>query len=35
MKTIETKDNTQILYKDWGSGQPVFSIYGWSVNADV
>ncbi len=34
MSTITVKDGTQIFYKDWGTGQPLFFHHGWPLSAD-
>lgn len=34
MNTITTKDGTEVYYKDWGSGQPLFFHHGWPLSAD-
>jgi len=34
MKTIKVKDGTEIFYKDWGTGQPIFFHHGWPLSGD-
>jgi non-heme chloroperoxidase len=34
MNVITVKDGTQIYYKDWGTGQPLFFHHGWPLSAD-
>ena len=35
MRTITTKDGTQIDYKDWGTGRPVIFSHGWPLSGDA
>jgi non-heme chloroperoxidase len=32
--TVTTKDGTEIFYKDWGTGEPLFFHHGWPLSAD-
>jgi non-heme chloroperoxidase len=34
MSKITVKDGTEIYYKDWGTGQPVFFHHGWPLTGD-
>ena len=34
MPSIKTADNTELYYKDWGSGRPVILVHGWPLSAD-
>ena len=34
MNTLITRDDTEIFYKDWGSGQPIVFHHGWPLSAD-
>lgn len=34
MSTIKVKDGTEIYYKDWGTGQPIFFHHGWPLCSD-
>jgi non-heme chloroperoxidase len=35
MPTIDTRDGTEIFYKDWGFGRPIVFSHGWPLNADA
>jgi non-heme chloroperoxidase len=34
MPMVTTKDGTEIFYKDWGTGDPIFFHHGWPLSAD-
>ena len=34
MNKIKVKDGTEIYYKDWGTGQPIFFHHGWPLSSD-
>jgi non-heme chloroperoxidase len=34
MNTIKVKDGTEIFFKDWGTGQPIFFHHGWPLSSD-
>jgi pimeloyl-ACP methyl ester carboxylesterase len=34
MPSILTTDRTKLYVKDWGAGQPVILIHGWSLSSD-
>lgn len=35
MPMMKMRDNTEIYFKDWGSGQPVVFSHGWPLDADA
>jgi non-heme chloroperoxidase len=34
MSTLKLKDETEIYYKDWGTGQPIVFHHGWPLSGD-
>ena len=34
MPIVTTKDNVDIFYKDWGTGQPIVFSHGWPLSSD-
>jgi len=32
--TLKLKDGTEIYYKDWGTGKPIFFHHGWPLSSD-
>ena len=34
MSTLKVTDGTEIYYKDWGTGQPIFFHHGWPLSSD-
>ena len=34
MDKVKTEDGTEIFFKDWGTGQPLFFHHGWPLSAD-
>ena len=34
MSTFTVQDGTEIYYKDWGTGQPIFFHHGWPLSSD-
>jgi non-heme chloroperoxidase len=35
MPILKMRDNTEIYYKDWGTGQPVVFSHGWPLSSDA
>jgi len=35
MPSVTVQDNTEIYYRDWGTGTPVVLIHGWPLNGDM
>ncbi len=35
MPFVQTSDETQIFYNDWGTGKPVILIHGWPLDGDM
>jgi non-heme chloroperoxidase len=35
MAIFKTRDNTEIYYKDWGTGQPIVFSHGWPLSSDA
>jgi non-heme chloroperoxidase len=32
---IESRDGTQLFFKDWGSGRPIVFVHSWAANSDM